>query len=169
MGKTIKSGLGSGIGSSPQISISQTSYDNKMEKLLAREEMIKPLIDAGVKFNSKDVIFVTHDKMGRLIWLETGNSNSGLNHIVMKHSDDFLKKHNVKKEQIPSHIKSIVQNGDVEYYRTVRKGNRDGLEILYSKNNQYYLLSGIGTNGFMVSAYPIDKDEANRLKGRYKK
>ena len=169
MGKTIKSGLGTGIGSSPQISISQASYENKMEKLLAREHMIKPLIDAGVKFYAKDVIFVTHDKKGRLIWLETGNSNSGLNHIVLKHSDDFLNKHNVTQEQIPNHIKSIVQTGNVEYCRTVRKGNRDGLEILYSKENQYYLLSGVGTNGFMVSAYPIDKDEANRLKGRYKK
>lgn len=169
MGKTIKSGLGTGIGSSPQISISQASYENKMEKLLAREQMIQPLIDAGVKFNAKDVLFVTHDKSGRLIWLETGNSNSGLNHIVLKHSDDFLNKHNVTQDQIPNHIKNIVQTGDVEYYRTVRKGNRDGLEILYSKNDEYYLLSGVGTNGFMVSSYPIDKDEANRLKGRYKK
>ena len=47
--------------------------------------------------------------------------------------------------------------------------NRDGIEKLYSHNGNYYLLTDIGTNGFIVSAYPIDEKEAIKLKEMYKK
>ena len=33
---------------------------------------------------------------------------------------------------------------------------------MYSYNENYYMLSGIGTNGFIVSAYPINEKEAFR-------
>ena len=33
-----------------------------------------------------------------MIWLEKGNDNAGLNHILKKHSEDFSAKHNVSKE-----------------------------------------------------------------------
>ena len=47
--------------------------------------------------------------------------------------------------------------------------NREGIEKLYSYNGKYYLLTGVGTNGFLVSAYPIKEKEAIKLKARYKK
>lgn len=52
--------------------------------------MLKPLIAAKVKFNAADVLFVTKDKSGQMIWLEKGNDLAGLKHILNKHADDFL-------------------------------------------------------------------------------
>ena len=89
--------------------------------------------------------------------------------------DAFFAKHNVSKENIASHIKEIVTNGNIEYSRLTMRRNREGIEKLYSYNGKYYLLTGIGTNagigtnGFMVSAYPIKEKEALKLKARYKK
>ena len=37
------------------------------------------------------------------------------------------------------------------------------------KGIMVYLLTGVGTNGFLVSAYPIKEKEAIKLKARYKK
>lgn len=168
MGKTRNSGLSIGIGSSPQGNVIQSDFENKIKELIVEHDMVKPLIDAGVKFNKEDVLFVTKDKGNHLIWLEKGNDYAGLNHILKRHSADFLKMHEVSKENITSHINEIVTNGNIEYSRVVKRNNREGIERLYVHNGKYYLLTGIGTNGFMVSAYPIDESEANRLKARYK-
>ena len=90
MGKTNRSGLGIGVGSSPQGSIMQSDLDNKIKELLTKDDMLKPLIDAKVKFNADDVLFVTKDKSDQLIWLEKGNDDAGLNHILNKHANDFF-------------------------------------------------------------------------------
>ena len=121
------------------------------------------------RYLADDVLFVTKDKSGQMIWLEKGNDNAGLNHILKKHSEDFSAKHNVSKENIANHINNIVTNGNIEYSRLTKRGNHEGIEKLYSHNGKYYLLTGVGTNGFMVSAYPIKEKEAIKLKARYKK
>ena len=169
MGKTFNSGFGVGVGTSPQGNISQSNYETKVNELSKRAEMLKPLIEAKVKFNADEVQFVTKDKSGQMIWLETGNDNAGLNHILKRHADDFSLKHNVSKENVVSHIKNIISEGNIEYSRIIKRGSHVGIEKLYLYNGKYYLLSGIGTNGFVVSAYPIKEKEAIKLKARYKK
>jgi len=42
-----------------------------------------------------------------------------------------------------------------------KRGNREGIEKLYSHNGKNYLLTGVGTNGFMVSAYPIKEKRSH--------
>lgn len=169
MGKISKSGLGIGVGTSPQGSITQNEFDNKVNSMLREEDRLKLLIDAKVKFNANDVLFVTKDKSGQMIWLEKGNDSAGLNHILKKHSNDFFEKHNVSRENITNHINEIITKGAVEYSRLKKQGNYIGIEKLYLYNGKYYLLTGIGTNGFIVSAYPIKEKEAMKLKERYRK
>ena len=72
MGKTSKSGLGVGVGTSPQGSITQSDFDNKVKEQLKKENMLKSLIDAKVKFNADNVLFVTKDKSGQMICLKKG-------------------------------------------------------------------------------------------------
>ena len=101
--------------------------------------------------------------------LEKGDDGAGLKHIMIRHADDFYNKHNVARENIADHLNNIISNGNIEYSRIIKRGNRDGIEKLYSHNGKYYLLTGTGTNGFIVSAYPIKEKEAIKLKARYKK
>lgn len=168
MGKTSRSGLGVGTGSSPQGSLSQGSVDSKVKEL-TKKHMIDQLTKAGVKFNPSDVLFVTKDKTGQLVWLETGNKGAGLTHIKERHSSDFVEKHGIKKDNIVGHLSSIITTGKLEYSKTTMRNGRLGYERLYNKNGQYYLLSAIGTNGFLVTAYPVSEITANTLIRRNKK
>lgn len=101
--------------------------------------------------------------------MKKGNDVVGLNHILKRHADDFSSKHNVSEEKVANHILDLIANGNVEYARTVKRGNREGLEKLYSHKGNYFLLAGIGTNGFVASVYPISENEAKKLIERYKK
>lgn len=132
------------------------------------EALVKQLEQSGVKFSKKDMVFVTKDKTGQVVWLEKGNASSGLQHIVSRHADDFQSKHGVSKSQISNHLNVVFTSGKVEYSRITQKNGKPGYERLYSHNGKYYLLTGVGTNGYIVSAYPINQDVAIKLIERYK-
>lgn len=130
--------------------------------------LISELKAKKVKFSEGDVKFVTRDKTGQIVWLETGNASSGLQHIVTRHAKDFEAKHGITKSQISDHLNNVFSSGKVEYNRITNRNGRTGYERLYSYNGKYYLQTGVGTNGYIVSAYPISKSDAIKLIERYK-
>lgn len=143
-------------------------YSNTKGASSSNEALVKQLEQSGVKSSKKDMVFVTKDKTGQVVWLEKGNASSGLQHIESRHANDFQSKHGVSKSQISNHLNDIFTSGKVEYSRITQKNGRPGYERLYSHNGKYYLLTGVGTNGYIVSAYPINKDIAIKLIERYK-
>lgn len=130
--------------------------------------LFKELENSGVKFSKKDTLFTTKDRTGQIVWLENGNENTGLTHILIRHTKDFQNKHGIYKNQITNHLNNAISYGNVEYNRMIQRNGRNGYERLYLYDGNYYLLSGIGTNGYVVSAYPIGKDEAWKLIRRYR-
>ena len=168
MGRYKSSGLGVGTNSYLQGNISQGDVDVKAEEL-ARKEMIETLEKTGVKFTPNDVIFMAKDETGQLLWLEKGNSEVGLEHIKSRHGIDFETKHGVRALSLAEHLEEMVVNGKLEFSKIENINNRTRYQKLYSKNNQYYLLTGIGTNGFIVTAYPVKEDRARKLIRRYQK
>lgn len=143
-------------------------YSNTKGASSSSEALVKQLEQSGVKFSKKDMVFVTKDQTGQVVWLEKGNESSGLQHIVSRHADDFQSKHGVSKSQISNHLNDVFTSGKVEYSRITQKNGRAGYERLYSYNGKYYLQTGVGTNGYIVSAYPISKEVAIKLIERYK-
>ena len=143
-------------------------YSNTKGASSSSEALVKQLEQSGVKFSKKDMVFVTKDKTGQVVWLEKGNESSGLQHIVSRHANDFQSKHGISKSKISNHLNDVFTSGKVEYSRITQKNGRDGYERLYSHNRKYYLLTGVGTNGYIVSAYPINKEVAIKLIERYK-
>lgn len=133
------------------------------------EELIAGLEKSGIKFTKENIVFITKDGTGQTIWLEKGNASTGLQHIVTRHSKDFEEKHGIKQSQISSHLNNVFSSGEIEYSRTTNRNGRMGYERLYSYNGKYYLQTGVGTNGYIVSAYPISRSEATKLIERYKK
>ena len=187
MGRYYNSGIGKGIGTSPQTTLQNQVYENKVKEieenskktskqdnkqntqLLYNEADIEKLEKAGVKFNKEDVIFVANDSSGKLIWLEKGNEKSGLSHIKNRHAIDFREKHSVSIDKIPQHIKTIIEKGKLEYSKVTQRNGRECYERLYSKSGKYFLQTGVGSNGYLVSAYPISEKEALALIRRNKK
>jgi len=181
MGRSKNSGLS--FGTYGQTSIDNYELDGKLKEQaksvivssvqtinnLVSEDDFKLLDDAKVKYNKDDVLFVTRDTSGQLVWLENGNESSGLVHIDKRHAKDYADKHGISKDKIPSHIKLFIQYGKLEYSKIVKRNDRDGYERLYSKSGEYYLLTGVGINGYLVSAYPISEKKATALIRRNKK
>lgn len=152
-GKTFSNGNGEkGLGTKG----GKVAFKDKIDDIINKDPLLKQLVDSNTKISVKDVVFTTKDKSGQIVWLEKGNSSSGLVHI-MKHENDFVTKHNIQKGHLPDHIKKVVSKGKIISSRQVLLHNgRKGLEKIYLYKGKYYTLGAIGTNGFIVSMYPLD-------------
>ena len=135
--------------------------------------MINILTELNVKFYKDDLIFVSKDKTGQIVWLEIGNINVGFKHILYGddktkgHLLDFINYFNIKEEQIIDTIKDVISNWKVEYSIIKPVYNRDGYEKMYSKDDKY-MLAGIGLNGFIASIYPVKRSKAAKYIRRNK-
>lgn len=114
--------------------------------------LVDELEKKNVKFNPNDLLFITKDRSGQIVWLETGSSTAGLEHIVKKHSEDFKKSFNISDSEIPSHIKKVISYGRI----VDTNDSGIGYTKVYKYESKYYLITGIGYNGFIVSAFPYD-------------
>ncbi len=66
---------------------------------------------------------------------------------------------NVSPDQVPSLMKSIISKGALvsNRQRLLQNGNI-GIERIYFFGGKHYLLTGVGTNGFIVTAYPVESN-----------
>ena len=126
-----------------------------MWPLLLGCELLNELIRQNVKVTIKDIIFITKDKSGQLIWLEKGNNNAGLQHIINRHLSDFNKTNGVNESTIVEFLYNVLSNGEIISSKPSKYAN--GLDKIYNYDNNYYLIAGIGSNGFIVTAFPIPK------------
>lgn len=117
---------------------------------LKPNHLLNELRQRGEKFNEKDVVMITKTKKKELVWLEKGNKKKGLEHIIKRHEKDLEKKFGVKKQNIPSFVKDVFTNG-VEISNKLKNG---GYQKEYLYKGKYIVISGVGTNGFIVSIYP---------------
>lgn len=119
-----------------------------------KKEYLNELLSLGVKCNINDIIFITKDKSGQLVWLETGNENAGLIHIINRHNTDYVNLFG-PEVNISSVICEIITNGKIiSSHDVIRNGNK-GYEKIYDFQGNHYMLSAIGDNGFIVSSFPI--------------
>ena len=91
----------------------------------------------------------------RIVFLEEGSDRGGLRHIL-KHAQQF-------KDKFPG----IESNNDVskfiehtmENYQPFgsKKGKNEGITVVYRFEGDKYLVVGIGSNGFIVTAHPSSK------------
>ena len=124
--------------------------------------LIDELEKSRVKFTKEDIIFITRDETGRIVWLEKGNSSAGLEHILNGngktpgHAADFERAFGISKSEIPSFLKNVISKGKVVSDTLKTINGRSGYERIYYYDGKHYLMTGIGTNGFIVTAYPIE-------------
>lgn len=85
-----------------------------------------------------------------LVWLEKGNITKGLEHILIRHEEDLKRKFGLRKEDIPSFVKDVFTNG-TELSSKLKNG---GYQKEYLYKGKHIIISGVGTNGFIVSIYP---------------
>ena len=170
--RSTNGGLAYGTSGNPQTQIMQEVYAAKVAeneaklKELATQTMIDEVLVAelerdGVKFTRKDMLFVTRDKTGQIVWLETGNKIAGFAHLQSRgHVGQIAKKFGVSESEVPRLLRNVIRDGRVVSNKIKKTNGRDGYERIYEYNGNRILLTGIGLNGFMVSAYPLKNRKA---------
>ena len=159
-------GLAYGTSGNPQTHIMQETYAGKVAenearvKELASQKMIDASLIAelernGVKFSRKDMLFVTRDKTGQIVWLEKGNAGSGMGHIKSRgHDEQIAKAFGIPKTEVEAYLRKVISQGSIVRNELKPIGNRMGYERVYYYEGEYCVVAGVGTNGFIVSAYP---------------
>ena len=125
---------------------------------IAKKAFIQELRNRGEKFNEEKIVFITKDATGQIIWLEKGNNLAGLEHIIQRHSEHFEKAFGFKQEQIPNFLEDVITHGTIISNKITMRNGREGFERIYERSGNYYILAGIGSNGFIVSARPAQKE-----------
>ena len=159
------SGLAHGTNGAPQLTTENSeaervAHDNEAD-IVELSTLIDELKQNNVKFKLADVLFVTRDKTGQIVWLEKGHPGAGLKHILdgdgetPGHAADFERAYGITRDKVPDFLREVVSHGEVisSVLKPVR--GRMGFERVYSYRGMKYILAGIGTNGFIVSAYPV--------------
>ncbi|MDO4604566.1 MAG: hypothetical protein Q4B23_01145 [Helcococcus sp.] len=120
---------------------------------LKPEHLMEELRNSGVKFTEEDVIAITKQANGKIVWLERGNIEVGLEHIVYEHGEDF-NKIGIQKNKIPHFIIKAVTDGKV-VGKQGKYNNKPRIvyELEYEGEIKKVAIS-IGANGFIVGANP---------------
>ena len=134
----------------------QINLQNEKSDLISKDPLLAELLKIGVKISPKNVVFTAKDKNGQVVWLENGNATKGLEHIK-KHTNDFIRKHNIQEKHLVCHLRNVIKYGVVVHSQEkILSNGKMGLEKIYLYKGKYYTLGAIGTNGYIVSMYPID-------------
>ena len=116
--------------------------------------LISQLEARGENFSKDDVVAITQDPSGRIVWLENGHLGdrpSGLSHIIDAHGEDFARQ-NISQNEIPQYIMTAVSHGTIVGYQG-RDTGRPIYEFIYEGVTRRVAIT-IGSNGYIVGANP---------------
>ena len=143
-----KYAAGTGGGEGELSTQNVTKGAGKTVKNLKPQNLMDELTQSGVKYTPDGVITVTKTPDGKLMWLEKGNSSSGLQHIIDGHATDFSNK---GINDIPNFLNKTLQNRPVN----TGAGAAGPFADYLIDGSKYRVV--FGTNGYVVSFFPIYK------------
>lgn len=103
---------------------------------------------AGIKFTETDLKFISKNKDNFILFLEKGNSNAGLQHIIERHwnSDELMKFVNSQDERIITLFNIIKKDN----YISIVVDNKNRLSFVYKMRTNKGLRSLHWLLGTMV-------------------
>ncbi|CAK15290.1 RHS repeat protein [Pseudomonas entomophila] len=104
------------------------------------------------KVQRDQVVDIRKTRAGKVVWLETGNEKSGLQHIHMGHEDNFIKQ-DIPADEIHIYIMDALESGEV----IGLKGTRGVYKL-----KGHYMSIGVGDNGYVVQANPLSEKDAKK-------
>lgn len=115
------------------------------------KELIAAVQENGDSITPENVVLIARDKNNKIVWIETGNSSAGLNHIIDRHGSEFNGK-GISNDELPTYIMEAVTKGTI----VGQQGKRNPRSIYkfeYNGKEQYVAIQ-VSENGFIVSANP---------------
>jgi hypothetical protein len=113
--------------------------------------LISELRAANVRFTEADLLWIFRNNEGRIIFLERGNANAGLEHILA-HRAEFLTK-GIREYDIPNFIMQALRENRIVGYQGAGT-DRPIYELMFQGNRQRVAIT-TGSNGFVVGANPV--------------
>ena len=123
--------------------------------------LIAELKKAAIKHTPENIIIITQDPSGKIVFLETGKAGdkgSGWLHILENHQEDFLQR-GITEEQIPDLIITAISKGTII---GIQGKSRIIYQVEINGIIQYVSLE-ISHNGYLVSANPTPTRLINKL------
>ncbi|MGY1498223.1 ricin-type beta-trefoil lectin domain protein [Streptomyces sp. QTS52] len=114
-------------------------------------KLLEQLRDAGAKINRANTIWiVNYAKPGLPIaWLEKGNVDAGLTHIIFRHAGEFAQV-GVRVEDIPAVVSKALTEGTRV---GTQASGRPIYEVVFNGKTQRLAVS-VSDNGFVIGANP---------------
>ncbi len=103
----------------------------------------------GYKISPEEVLLITKDPFGKIVWMEKGNSSAGLQHIIENHEIEFNAK-GISNKDIPKYVLEAIYQGNV-VGKQGKRNPRTVYEFEYNGKVQRIAIQ-VGSNGFIVSA-----------------
>ena len=119
--------------------------------------LIDEVIANGEKISPDKVVLITRDPTGKPVWLEEGNSSSGLQHIIDRHGHEFNGR-GISDSEIPDYVLEALYQGNIVGTQGKRTPPRTIYEFIYNGQTQRIAIQ-VGSNGYIVSANPRSKKE----------
>ena len=109
-----------------------------------RTKLINELVSRGTNITPREVVIIFKAADGGIVWLEEGNSSSGLQHIKERHSDQF-QTWGVQETEIPEFVQQAITDGN-------HIGTNNGAPVYLVGDTPVTIV--VGDNGYVVTAYP---------------
>lgn len=119
--------------------------------MLERATLLNELRTNGVKFSAESIVDVRRLEDGRIVFLETGNSKAGLQHIMEAHGEDFARA-GISEKNVPATVMDALSQGKI-----VARQGRDGGRPVYELAGGQRVAITVSNNGFVVGANPAGK------------
>lgn len=118
--------------------------------------LIDEVISHGDKIDPDKVLMITRDPSGKIVWMEEGNSRSGLQHIIEAHGSEFNGR-GIANQDIPNYVLEAVYQGNIVGYQG-KRNPRAIYEFVYNGVTQRVAVQ-VGCNGYIVGANPKSMKE----------
>ncbi|MEW8460667.1 MAG: LysM peptidoglycan-binding domain-containing protein [Candidatus Thiodiazotropha endolucinida] len=118
---------------------------------LNRQGLLDELGQSGVKHTPENIIDIRKTQDGQIVFLETGNRQAGLEHILVRHEQDFANV-GIHADQIPDAVMTAVTQGKVIGYQGKNQG-RTIYETVFN-DTRHRISVTVSDNGFIVGANP---------------
>lgn len=114
-----------------------------------QDALLQELTLAGIKHSPEKILRITKLTNGKIVFLETGDTRSGLQHILKNHQNQFQEK-GISATEIPDLIIVALTHGTIVAYQS---GNRPIYEVEFNGIIQAIAIT-VGENGYIVCANP---------------
>ena len=104
----------------------------------ANKALVDELVNSGEKCTPENIVGITKNSSGKIVWLETGTKRAGFNHIVEEHGSQFHGK-GISNNEIPNYIMEAVHQGNIVGYQG-KKNPRTIYEFVYEGKRQRVIL-----------------------------